>query len=50
MTVAGWVLMLSSVGLVVALNVFCFYRVLRAPKARDKLHAPLDIETHEKLE
>lgn len=50
MTVTGWLLMLSSVGLVLALNAFCFYRVLRAPTHRAKLHAPLDIDTHEKLE
>ncbi len=50
MTVAGWILMLTSVGLVVALNVYCFYRVFKTPVTKDHLHAPLDIETHEKPE
>jgi hypothetical protein len=47
MTVAGWILMLCSVGFVVALTFYCFYRVLRVPAAKEHLHAPLDIETHE---
>jgi hypothetical protein len=50
MTLAGWLLMLGSVSAVVALNVFCFYRVFKAPVTKDHLHAPLDIDTHEKLE
>jgi hypothetical protein len=49
MTIAGWLLMLSSVGLVVALNAFCFYRVMSTPD-RAEMHAPLDIETHETME
>jgi multisubunit Na+/H+ antiporter MnhF subunit len=47
MTVGGWMLMLASVGFVLALNAYCFYRVLRAPKTKDHLHAPLDIDTGE---
>jgi len=49
MTLAGWCLMLGSVALVVALNAYCFYRVLKTPTA-DRLHAPLDIETDEKMD
>jgi hypothetical protein len=48
MTVAGWILMSCSVGFVVVLNAYCFWRVLRAPVTKDHLHAPLDIDTHEK--
>lgn len=29
MTLGGWCLMIGSVGFVLALNVFCFVRVLR---------------------
>ncbi|MFQ5666375.1 MAG: hypothetical protein ACE5I7_08065 [Candidatus Binatia bacterium] len=50
MTFVGWCLMLASVGFVVMLNAFCFYRVLKTPGAEDHLHAPLDIETREDLE
>ena len=50
MTLAGWILMLSSVGFVLALTGYCFWRVLRTPVAKDHMHAPLDIDTHEKLE
>jgi hypothetical protein len=32
MTAAGWILMLSSVGFVLTLTVYCFYRVLTAPE------------------
>jgi hypothetical protein len=47
MTVAGWVLMLGSVGFVLCLSVYCFYRVLRSPVTRGHLHAPLDIDTRD---
>jgi len=49
MTVAGWFLMLSAVGFVLSLAAYCFYRVLRTPVAKDHMHAPLDIDTHEKM-
>ena len=47
MTVAGWIIMLSSIGFVVGLLAFCFYRVLRKPSSTDHMHAPLDINTHD---
>ncbi len=50
MTLAGWCLMLSSVALVVGLNAYCFYRVFKAPAPAEHLHAPLDIETGEKMD
>jgi hypothetical protein len=31
-TIAGWILMLVSCGSVTALTIFCYYRLLRAPK------------------
>jgi len=48
MTLAGWLLMTSSVGFVVGLSIFCFTRVLRSSAPGEHLHAPLDIDTHEK--
>jgi hypothetical protein len=50
MTTMGWFLMIVSVGSVVALTVYCFWRVLAAPKTKGHLHAPLDIDTDERLE
>lgn len=32
MTPAGWVLMIGSVGFVLVLTAYCFYRVLTAPR------------------
>lgn len=50
MTAAGWLLMTGSVGFVLGLTSFCFYRVLRTPRPREHVHAPLDIDTHERPE
>jgi hypothetical protein len=50
MTAMGWFLMIASVGSVTALTVYCFWRVLTAPKTKGHIHAPLDIETDERLE
>jgi len=47
MTTAGWVLMLLSLSFVVGLVGYCYYRVLRTPRVRNHLHAPLDLDTHE---
>ena len=48
MTTAGWVLMLGSGGFVLVLTAYCFYRVLTTPVTKDHMHAPLEIETHER--
>jgi hypothetical protein len=46
MTPAGWAIMIVSVGSVLALTAFCFYRVLTLPPSEmDELKAPLDIDT-----
>lgn len=47
MTPAGWAIMFVSVGSVLALTVFCFYRVLTLPPriVEEHLKAPLDIDT-----
>lgn len=45
MTAYGWVVMLVSMGFVVCLFLFCFYRVLTTPQSQAHLHAPLDIDT-----
>ncbi len=48
MTTAGWLFMLCSTGSVTFLVVYCFYRVLRKPSAANHMHAPLDIDTHDR--
>jgi hypothetical protein len=46
MTTAGWAIMIVSVGSVLTLTAFCFYRVLTLPPAEiDELKAPLHIDT-----
>jgi hypothetical protein len=47
MTAAGWIFMLGSIGGVLTLTTFCFYRVLARPQTTEHLHAPLDIDTRD---
>jgi hypothetical protein len=48
MTLAGWLLMIGSVGFVLGLTAFCFLRVVRTPAPGEHLHAPLDIDTKDR--
>jgi hypothetical protein len=46
MNPAGWTIMIVSVGSVLTLVTFCFYRVLTLPASElDEIKAPLDIDT-----
>lgn len=47
MTTAGMLIMIASVGSILALTGFCMYRVLTLPPAvvEEHLKAPLDIDT-----
>lgn len=47
LTPAGWVMMVGSIGFVLALSAFCIYRALREPHPEEHMHAPLDIDTHD---
>jgi hypothetical protein len=48
MNALGWMMMIVSIGAVLALNVFCFYRVLTLPPVEvDDLKAPLEIDTRD---
>ncbi len=47
MNPGGWAMMILSVGFVLCLTVFCFYRVLWTPKSTEHMHAPLDIDTQD---
>lgn len=48
MTTGGWIFMFGSITSVVCLISFCFYRVLSHPNATKHMHAPLDIDTHDR--
>jgi hypothetical protein len=48
MTIGGWIFMVCSVGFVIGLTVFCFYRVLSRPATTEHMHAPLDIDTQDR--
>jgi len=47
LTIAGGVIMTLSIGLVLALVVFCMYRILREPTPEQHHHSPLNIDTHD---
>ena len=40
--------MLISISSVVALAGYCYYKVLSKPASTDHMHAPLDIDTHDR--
>ncbi len=46
MNPAGWLVLLISCGTILALNIFCFWKVFGLPaKDEEDLHGPLDIDT-----
>ncbi len=45
LTAAGTVVMTLSIALVLTLMAICMYRLLREPRASDRHHAPLEIDT-----
>ena len=48
MNPGGWFLMITSVGCVLILVIFCFYRVLSLPDSTDHMQDPLEVNTHDK--
>ncbi|HVR29384.1 MAG TPA: hypothetical protein VMS86_07585 [Thermoanaerobaculia bacterium] len=44
----GWVFMIGSISMVIALVVFCYWKVLTSPRATEHMHTPLDIDTHDR--
>ncbi len=50
MTLAGWFLMIASVGGVTIFFCWCILRVLRAPAKAETLHAPPNIKTADEEE
>jgi len=47
MTTTGWIVMILSVGFVLCLVAYCFYRVLFSSKTTEHMHAPLEIDTRD---
>ena len=47
MRLGGWIVMVLSVGFVVCLTIFCFYRVLSSPRAAGHIQDPLEIDTRD---
>ena len=45
MTTTGWIFMVCSVGFVVGLTFFFFFKVLTKPASADHMHAALGIDT-----
>ena len=45
MTLGSWLFMLGSVGSVIALCAFCFWKVLKRPGAAERLQSPHTIAT-----
>lgn len=48
MTTAGWIVMVLSLGFVLGLVGFCFYRVLTSPRAAGHMQDPLELDTHDR--
>lgn len=48
MTTEGWVFMVLSIGFVLALTGFCFFKVLSKPTAANHMQAPIEIDTRDR--
>lgn len=48
MNTAGWIVMILSIGFVVGLMGFCFYRVFSSKESIGHIQDPLEIDTHDK--
>ncbi|MCH8966332.1 MAG: hypothetical protein IID43_01515 [Planctomycetes bacterium] len=47
LTIGGMIIMVCSIGLVLALSGFCMVKILGEQKPTEHHHAPLDIDTHD---
>ena len=47
LSTGGAVIMILSVSLVLGLNIFCFWRILREPGPAEHHHVPLEIDTQD---
>jgi len=44
----GWFFMLGSIAIVVSLATYCYWKVLSKPAAANHMHAPIEIDTHDR--
>lgn len=47
LTISGAIVMLVTVGLVLALSAFCMWHILLEKRPKEHHHTPLDIDTHD---
>jgi len=47
LTTGGIALLVLSCGFVLCLLIFCYQRVFRSPEVDQRMHGPLDIDTHD---
>lgn len=47
LTLSGAIVMLVTVGLVLALSAFCMWHILLEKRPKEHHHTPLDIDTHD---
>lgn len=47
LTISGTIVMLVTVGLVLALSAYCMWHILLEKRPKEHHHAPLDIDTHD---
>jgi hypothetical protein len=50
MTAGGWIVMTMSVGGVVALFLWCLWKVITSPRETDHLHGAAGLETPDTIE
>jgi hypothetical protein len=48
LSAGGWSLMILSVGFVIGLAGFCFYKVLASPGTSGHMQDPMEIDTHDR--
>lgn len=44
----GWAFMTLSIGAVLIVTAYCYWKVLTAPSPEQTMHAPLDIDTRDR--
>ncbi len=47
LTISGTIVMLVTVGLVLALSAYCMWHILLEKRPKEHDHTPLDIDTHD---
>jgi hypothetical protein len=48
LSAGGWTVMILSLGFVLSLTIFCFYRVVTSPGTSEHIQDPLEIDTHDR--